>query len=192
MELTLAGLHLDSATKSIPDYGSGPDPYQAIQIHDYLSVSFFRQPAEIKASSTRIIDMFQKYYPETVSYKYFVNVPLVMQWMMGAMKALMSKDTIQKMTWLTYGNQLAQYVGSDVPKEYGGTGEDLKGKAITPKYDNEATKTTSDALPTQTKPEAAAPPTEAKPEPLQGTKGDAAIDAGADPVKEEKDAVATA
>lgn len=192
MELTLANLHLSSATKPIPDYGQGPDPYQAIQIHDYLSVSFFKQPAEIKASSSKIIDLFQRYYPETVSYKYFVNVPLVMQWMMGAMKMLMSKDSIQKMTWLTYGNQLVQYVGSDVPKEYGGKGEDLNVKAVTPKYDNEATKTTSAVVPTETKPEAAAPPTEAKPETLQDTKGEAAKDAGGDPVKDEKDAVATA
>ena len=89
MELALAQLNLNGATKPIPEYGQGPDPYQAIQIHDCLSVSFFRQPGEIKASSSKIIDLFQRYYPETVSYKYFVNVPLIMQWMMGAMKALM-------------------------------------------------------------------------------------------------------
>lgn len=83
MELTLQQLHLDEADRSIPDYGKGPDPYQAIQVHDYLSVSFFRQPAEIKASSRKIIELFSAYYPETVSYKYFVNVPIVMQWMMG-------------------------------------------------------------------------------------------------------------
>ncbi|KAF2488006.1 CRAL-TRIO domain-containing protein [Neohortaea acidophila] len=136
MELTLSQLHLASATQPIPDYGQGADPYQAIQIHDYLSVSFFRQPGEIKASSAKIIDLFSKYYPETVSYKYFVNVPLVMQWMMGAMKMLLSKDSIQKMTWLTYGNQLASYVGGDVPKEYGGTGQGLKEKALTPTYDD--------------------------------------------------------
>lgn len=93
MELTLQQLHLNEADKAIPDYGLGSDPYQAIQIHDYLSVSFFRQPAEVKASSSKIISMFQQYYPETVSYKYFVNVPTIMQWMMGAMKMLMSKDT---------------------------------------------------------------------------------------------------
>ena len=87
--------------------------------------------------------MFQKYYPETVSYKYFVNVPLVMQWMMGAMKALMSKDTIQKMTWMTYGNQLVQYLGNEVPKEYGGSGPSLEENAETVKYDDSAaTKTT--------------------------------------------------
>ncbi|KAF2717084.1 CRAL/TRIO domain-containing protein [Polychaeton citri CBS 116435] len=135
MELTLAELNLMSATKSIPDYGQGPDPYQAIQVHDYLSVSFFRQPGEIKASSAKIIETFSKYYPETVSFKYFVNVPLVMQWMMGAMKALVSRDAVKKMTWMTYGSELFKYLGKGVPKEYGGEGPELEGSAITPKYD---------------------------------------------------------
>ena len=137
-------LHLNDADKPIPDYGQGPDPYQAIQIHDYLSVSFFRQPAEIKAASSKIIDTFQRYYPETVSYKYFVNVPLIMQWMMGAMKSLISKDTFQKMTWLTYGNTLNTYLGSDIPREYGGTGGPLTEKALTPKYDASPMKVGSD------------------------------------------------
>lgn len=110
-----------------------------IAVHDYLSVSFFRQPAESKASSQKIIDMFQRYYPETVSYKYVVNVPTIMQWMMGAMKMLMSKDSIQTMTWMTYGNQLYQYLGTDIPKEYGGTGATLAETAITPKYDSQET-----------------------------------------------------
>ncbi|KAF2769621.1 CRAL/TRIO domain-containing protein [Teratosphaeria nubilosa] len=137
MELTLQQLHLDKADKTIPDYGQGPDPYQAIQIHDYLSVSFFRQPAEIKAASKQIIATFQAYYPETVSYKYFVNVPTVMQWMMGAMKMLISKDTFQKMTWLTYGNQLNQYLGENIPKEYGGNGAPIQEVGMTVKYDTQ-------------------------------------------------------
>ncbi|SMQ48986.1 unnamed protein product [Zymoseptoria tritici ST99CH_3D7] len=134
MEITLAELKLNEATKTIPDYGKGPDPYTAINVHDYLSVSFFRQPAEIKASSSKIIDLFQKYYPETVSYKYFVNVPLVMQWMMGAMKALMSKDSIQRMTWMTYGSELHTCLGKDLPSQYGGSGPALEETALTPKY----------------------------------------------------------
>jgi hypothetical protein len=60
MELTLAELKINEATEPIPNYGEGPDPYTAINVHDYLSVSFFRQPAEIKASSSKIIDMFQR------------------------------------------------------------------------------------------------------------------------------------
>lgn len=61
MELTIAQLKLNAASQTIPDYGQGPDPYTAINVHDYLSVSFFRQPAEIKASSSKIIDLFQRY-----------------------------------------------------------------------------------------------------------------------------------
>lgn len=150
MELTLSHLELPNATSPIPDYGQGLDPYQAIQLHDYQSVSFFRQPAEIKASSTKIIDLFQRYYPETVSYKYFANVPLLMQWMMGAMKALMSKDSIQKMTWTSYGNTLDQYLGKDVPKEYGGNGPALEGSAWTVKYDEAAPTATEKVEPTKT------------------------------------------
>lgn len=142
MELTLAHLDLPNATSQIADYGQGIDQYQAIQVHDYQSVSFFRQPAEIKASSTKVIDLFQRYYPETVSYKYFVNVPLLMQWMIGAMKALMSKDSVQKMTWTSHGDKLDQYLGKDVPKEYGGNGPALVSSAWSVKYD--------DAVPTAT------------------------------------------
>lgn len=167
MELTLSHLNLNNSTSEIPDYGQGPDTHQAVQVHDYLSVSFFRQPAEIKASSSKIIDLFQRYYPETVSYKYFVNVPLVMQWMMGAMKALMSKDSIQKMTWMTYGNTLSQYLGTDVPKEYGGSGPALEDSASTVKYDEVAAtpSATTTTEPTATAETPAQPQAEPMPEP---------------------------
>lgn len=79
MEITIARLNLSDAKEPIPDYGKGPDPYQAIQVHDYLSVSFLRQPAEVKAASLKTIQLFQKVYPETMAKKYFVNVPLVRQ-----------------------------------------------------------------------------------------------------------------
>jgi len=136
MELTIAHLDLPNATAQIADYGEGPDPLQAIQVHDYQGVSFFRQSADIKAASTEIIDLFQRYYPETVSFKYFVNVPLLMQWMMGAMKTLMSKDSVRKMTWTSDGNTLDRYLGKNVPREYGGDGLALAGSALTVKYDD--------------------------------------------------------
>ena len=153
MELTLAHLDLQNATSEVPDYGAGLDPYQAIQVHDYQSVSFLRQPAEIKASSSKIIDLFQKYYPETVSYKYFVNVPLLMQWMMGAMKALMSKDSIQKMLWTSYGNTLNQYLGMSMPTEYGGAGAALDGSAWTVKFGDVAAAPTASTVAEPTKTE---------------------------------------
>lgn len=50
------------------------------------------------------------------------------------MKMLLSKDSIQTMTWMTYGSELHKYLGSELPKEYGGTGGPLTEHAITPKY----------------------------------------------------------
>ena len=51
------------------------------------------------------------------------------------MKMLMSKDSVRKMTWMTYGSELHAYLGDGVPKEYGGTGPELEGSALTVKYD---------------------------------------------------------
>ena len=96
-----------------------------------------------------------------------------MQWMMGAMKAIMSSDSIQKMTWMTNGSDLHKYLGSDIPAEYGGTGAPLKGSATTVKYSDladvhgESTATTSDKMATQTY--AAAVPVPAAHEPTTST-----------------------
>lgn len=133
MELTLQQLHLETADKPIPDFGKGPDPYQAIQIHDYLSVSFLRQPAEVKAASQKTIQLFQEVYPETMAKKYFVNVPLFMQWMFGAMQMFMAKDTIAKMKWMSYGTELYKDLGTSVPKAYGGSGVELASSGLSPK-----------------------------------------------------------
>jgi len=77
MELTIEKLDLKNATAPIPDFGTGPDPYQAIQVHDYLNVSFLRQDSSAKAAAQKAIETFQAYYPETLSKKLFVNTPWV-------------------------------------------------------------------------------------------------------------------
>lgn len=43
MERGVQKLKLNEATEPIPDYGCGEDPYQGMQVHDYLSVHFFVQ-----------------------------------------------------------------------------------------------------------------------------------------------------
>ncbi|CAD0096002.1 unnamed protein product [Aureobasidium vineae] len=134
MELTIQSLSLSSTKIPIPDYTKGPDPHQALQIHDYLRVSFLRQPAEVKAASQKAIQLFSAHYPETLSKKYFVNVPLVMQWMFGAMQVFMAKETVQKMQWMSYGEELHKYVGKGVAKEYGGEGPGLEEAGVTPGY----------------------------------------------------------
>lgn len=120
MELGIKKLDLANATQPIPDYGNGPDPYQGIQVHDYLSVSFIRQDPNVKAASKRTIELFSKVYPETLSRKFFVNVPVVMGWMFQAFKLILPKETIKKFTVLSYGNQLAGELGGNVPEVYGG------------------------------------------------------------------------
>lgn len=57
-----------------------------------------------------------------------------MQWMIGAMQVFMSKDTVAKMQWMSYGNTLHTYLGQSVPKAYGGNGSDLEVAGITPRY----------------------------------------------------------
>jgi phosphatidylinositol transfer protein SFH5 len=137
MELSLSKLNLSTATTPIPDFGKGPDPYQAIQIHDYLQVSFLRQNPYTKAASKRAIDVFKDYYPETLSRKFFVNVPVVMGWMFTAVSLLLSKETVRKFTVLSYGSYLKDSLGEDVPEVYGGKGAGLEERGVGPKLNEE-------------------------------------------------------
>lgn len=45
--------------------------------------------------------------------------------MFSAMKLVMSKETVQKFTVVTYGKDLARELGQGVPEAYGGKGPDL-------------------------------------------------------------------
>lgn len=51
-----------------------------------------------------------------------INVPLIMSWMMGIVKLLISRETLNKITVMSYGSSLVSYVGHQdtLPKEYGG------------------------------------------------------------------------
>jgi hypothetical protein len=120
MERSVQHLNLSAATQAIPDYGAGPDPYQGIQVHDYLQVSFFRQDPLVKTATKKTIEILGRCYPETLSRKFFVNVPVVMGWVYQAAKMLVSKETAKKFTVLSYGNALAGELGKGLPKEYGG------------------------------------------------------------------------
>ncbi|KAI9783023.1 MAG: Non-classical phosphatidylinositol transfer protein (PITP) [Peltula sp. TS41687] len=132
MERSIAHLHLNDATQPIPDYNSDPnstaankDPYQIMQVHDYLSVKFLRMDAATRAASQRTIALFQARYPELLARKFFVNVPFVMGWLFAAMKVFVAKETTRKLVMLTYGNRLVEELGVGVPRAYGGRGEEL-------------------------------------------------------------------
>ncbi|KAF2748071.1 CRAL/TRIO domain-containing protein [Sporormia fimetaria CBS 119925] len=126
MERSVHKLDLANATVPIPDYGQGPDPYQGYQVHDYLRVSFLRQDPVVRAATKKTIETLSAYYPETLSRKFFVNVPVIMGWLYQAVRLLVAAETAKKFTVLSYGNLLAVELGKDVPKEYGGDRGELK------------------------------------------------------------------
>jgi hypothetical protein len=126
MELSITKLDLASAKTLIPE--GGEDPYKMIQVHDYLNVSFLRMDPSVRAASKETIQVFATAYPELLSEKFFVNVPLVMGWVFTLMKTFLSKATVKKFHPLSYGSSLAGEVpvfGKLFPKPYGGEGKEL-------------------------------------------------------------------
>ncbi|RPB23442.1 CRAL/TRIO domain-containing protein [Terfezia boudieri ATCC MYA-4762] len=139
MEMGVKALDLPNATAPIPDYnaanpGSAIDPYQMIQLHDYQNVSFLRMDSATKAASKKAIEVMANYYPELLSIKYFVNIPVVMSWVFTAMKAILSKETVRKFRVISSGKGVASDLRSDeLPKAYGGKGADLAEAGLRPK-----------------------------------------------------------
>jgi hypothetical protein len=134
MELAVRELDLPSATTPIPS--NGADPYQMVQVHDYLNVSFLRMDPTIRAASKETIQTFSMAYPELLREKFFVNVPVLMGWVFAAMKLFLSETTIKKFHPLSYGAGLAGEVGAwgeQMPTVYGGKGEPVD-KGLTVKY----------------------------------------------------------
>lgn len=136
MELALQELSLSTATKPIT---ATEDPYKIYQVHDYKSLSFFRQNPAVKAASKVTIQTFGLTYPELLKEKFFVNVPAIMGFMYGVMKLFVAPKTIKKFHPMSNGGALAlefgdskiEGLGEKLPAAYGGKGTELQvqGKA---------------------------------------------------------------
>ncbi|CAI7605305.1 unnamed protein product [Penicillium glandicola] len=131
MELAVQDLKLKDATEVI-EY-DGEDPYQMIQVHDYMNVKFFRMDPSVRAATKKVIEVFATAYPELLSEKFFVNVPAIMGWMFTAMKFVLSRNTTRKFHPITNGANLAREfspsIAEQIPKSYGGKGPELKENA---------------------------------------------------------------
>lgn len=92
------------------------------QVHDYNNVSMFRIDPGMKAATKEIITVFSDNYPELLSKKYFINVPLLMGWVFAFFKAtgLMSAATLKKFEMLNHGNLSEAFDEANLPKEYNG------------------------------------------------------------------------
>lgn len=127
MELSVQKLNLAAVTEPIPEVGE--DPYQMVQVHDYMGVSFFRMDPAVKTATKETIAVLSMAYPELLSQKYFVNVPAIMGWMFGAMKLFLAPATLRKFHPMTSGTSLAnelKSIATTLPQEYGGKGPGVK------------------------------------------------------------------
>ncbi len=94
-----------------------------VQVHDYKGASLFSMTSSAKKASTSIIKLFGDYYPEVLSKKYFVNVPFLMSFLFNAFKSFVAVETRNKLTMMTNGSQLVDYIqGSGIPAMYGNKG----------------------------------------------------------------------
>ena len=130
MELAIRKLDLQRATQPIPDYGKGPDPYQIIEIHDYHQASYLRPDQYTKAARQQASEIFKNYYPEFISEKYLVNVPVWMDLVFNTISVVLKKERIKKSQVLRDGRELSVSLGCELPPEYGGRGESLEGRGI--------------------------------------------------------------
>lgn len=92
------------------------------QVHDYNNVSMLRMDPNVKASTKQIIEIFGHNYPELLSIKFFINVPIFMGWVFTFVKKLgiVNAQTLKKFQVLSNGN-LSEWFGQDnLPAEYNG------------------------------------------------------------------------
>lgn len=99
-----------------------PNNSKIAQVHDYNNVSMFRMDPGMKAATKEIIKVFSDNYPELLSKKYFINVPLLMGWVFGFFKAtgLMSAATLKRFEMLNHGDLSSAFGKDNLPAEYNG------------------------------------------------------------------------
>lgn len=140
MEQALQDLSISTTTKPIT---AEDDPYKIFQVHDYLSISFFRQHPDVKTASKETIQVFAQNYPELLKEKFFVNVPAIMGAVYAFIKLFVAAKTAKKFHPMSNGGVLAnefggatvQGLGEMLPEQYGGKGADLKTIGKTPKLE---------------------------------------------------------
>jgi len=100
-----------------------------VQVHDYEGVGLGSRDANSKAAASQASKIFQDYYPEFLSKKFFINVPGFMTWIFWLFKPLISANTLAKMNVVgsgtsTIGDALLPVISAkELPKRYGGDAE---------------------------------------------------------------------
>ncbi|KAI0339453.1 CRAL/TRIO domain-containing protein [Trametopsis cervina] len=100
---------------------------QMVQVHDYAGVNFLGgRDANQKAAASEATKIFQDYYPEFLSTKFFINVPTFAAWIFWFFKSLLSSKTFAKMSVVGPGEKTVKAAlipvidVKELPKRYGG------------------------------------------------------------------------
>lgn len=92
------------------------------QVHDYNNVSMFRMDPGMKQATKEIISVFSDNYPELLSKKFFVNVPLLMGWVFTFFKmtGLIGAATIARFEMRNHADLSDAFGKDNLPAEYNG------------------------------------------------------------------------
>ncbi|KNC97803.1 uncharacterized protein SPPG_06798 [Spizellomyces punctatus DAOM BR117] len=88
-------IQLHERAIALLDFSSPTSAETVTQIHDYTGVGMSIDK-RLKATSKQIINIFQEHYPEFLEKKFFLGVPLVMEFMFNVFGGLVSKRTRSK------------------------------------------------------------------------------------------------
>lgn len=98
------------------------DNTKMAQVHDYKGVSIFRIDSDMKAATKEIIKLFSDHYPELLSKKFFINVPLIMGWVFGFFRAMgiISAATLKRFEVFNHGDLSDLFGADNLPEAYNG------------------------------------------------------------------------
>jgi len=100
-----------------------------VQVHDYEGVGIRSRDNNSKAAAGQASKIFQDYYPEFLSKKFFINVPTFMTWIFWIFKPLISVNTLTKMSVVGSGTSAISEAllpiidVKELPERYGGDAE---------------------------------------------------------------------
>lgn len=105
----------------------GEDPYRMIQVHDFKGTKLLRMDPVTRTASMEAIRVFQANYPELLSKQFVVNVPIYMDVVVSAVRALVPGSTMRKFKTVRRGSGLAAALADDtLPSEYGGRAQTVQ------------------------------------------------------------------
>lgn len=98
------------------------DNSKMAQVHDYKGASIFRIDSDMKAATKEIIKLFSDHYPELLSKKFFINVPLIMGWVFGFFRAMgiISAATLKRFEVFHHGDVSDLFGADNLPEAYNG------------------------------------------------------------------------